>query len=72
MARTGLLLIAIGVMAWYWAGGELEKLGTYPADAGVVEAFQNYPAARMETLRYAGGALAMFGVILTLLPARRF
>ena len=71
MAKTGLLMIGLGIVAWYWAGGQLEALGSYPAGVDPIEAFRTYPAARMETLKYAGAGLAALGAILCILPSGR-
>ena len=71
MARVGLFMLGIGAIGWYWSSGELEKLGPYPSEVGIVQAIQDYPAARMDTLRYASAALAVFGVILTIMPGGR-
>lgn len=71
MARAGLLMLGLGIAGWYWSAGELEKLGTYPSDVGIVQAVQDYPAARMDVMRYGSAALAAFGLILVIMPGRR-
>jgi hypothetical protein len=64
-------MLGLGIGGWFWSSGELEKLGPYPTELAISEAMRDYPAARMDVLRYASAALATLGLVLTIMPGRR-
>jgi hypothetical protein len=70
MRKTGIVLIGVGVFAFFFAGSELEKAPPVP-DGASLEQTLRHPAGRWEIARFAAAGAAGIGVLLSLFPKGR-
>jgi hypothetical protein len=70
MRNFGGILLLLGVLGFFYASSQLEKLEPVPAGQTVSESLE-YPAGRWEMARYACAGAGLLGMILALFPKGR-
>ena len=70
MRNFGTLMLVIGVAGFLYCSQQLSKAGTVPEGKSISESLE-YDAGRWEVGRYACGAAAVFGLIMTMMPKAR-
>jgi hypothetical protein len=70
MRNFGGILLLLGVLGFFYASTQLEKLEPVPAGTAVSESL-GYPSGRWEMVRYGCAGGALLGVLLALFPKGR-
>jgi len=70
MRNFGGLLLLLGVLGFFYASSQLEKLDPVPAGTTVSEGLA-YPSGRWEMIRYACAGAGFLGVLLAMFPKGR-
>lgn len=70
MRSFGFVLLAAGLAGFLWAGDQLGRLGPVPEGLSLEEHW-DYPAGRMELLRYGSACAAGIGLLLVFFPKGR-
>jgi hypothetical protein len=70
MRNFGTLLLIGGILGFLYCSQQASKAGTVPEGKSISESLE-YDAGKWEVGRYACGAAAVFGLIMTLMPKAR-
>ena len=70
MRKFGMVVLALGALGFYHASTQLGLYEPVPPGLSVGESFR-YPAGKWEVAEYAAGAVAVVGMLLTILPKGR-
>ena len=70
MRNFGSLLLLLGIVGFLYCSSRLSETAPLPAGLSVGEGLRQ-PAGRWEVARYACGAAAGFGLLMTLFPKGR-
>jgi hypothetical protein len=70
MRNFGGILLALGILGFFYSSSRVEELGPLPAGLSVSEGLKE-SAGRWEMARYGCVAVAAFGLLMTLFPKGR-
>jgi len=70
MRSSGMILLLLGIIAFFYCTSELSSLSPVPADVALGD-YLRYEAGKWELGRYVGAALAGIGFLLALFPKGR-
>lgn len=70
MRNFGGILMLIGILGFFYAGGQVDKHDPVPPGLNVQEGMR-YPAGRWEVARYACAGLTGFGLLMAMFPKGR-
>ncbi len=70
MRNLGLVLLIVGILAFFYASSRLDDATPLPDGLSITESLKE-PAGRWQMVRYACAGLAGFGVLMALFPKGR-
>jgi hypothetical protein len=70
MRNFGLIVLILGILAFFYASSRLDEAEPLPEGLSVSEGLRE-PAGRWELARYACGGLAGFGLLMAMFPKGR-
>jgi hypothetical protein len=70
MRISGLVMLALGVLAFFYCSSELSSLDPVPAGVALSE-YMKYEAGELELGRYAAAIVAFIGLLLAFFPRGR-
>jgi hypothetical protein len=70
MRNFGLILLVLGILAFFYTSSRLEEVEPLPEGLSVFEGLKE-PAGRWEMARYACAGVAGFGVLIAMFPKGR-
>jgi len=70
MRNFGGILLLLGVLGFFYASTQIEKLAPVPDGKSVTESLE-YPAGRWEMARYGSAGAGLLGLLLALFPKGR-
>ena len=70
MRNLGLLMLVAGIVGCLDCSDKASKAGTVPEGKSISESLE-YDAGKWEVGRYACGAAAVFGLLMTMMPKAR-
>jgi hypothetical protein len=70
MRNFGGILLLLGVLGFFYASTQLDKLEPVPAGKSVSESLE-YPSGRWDMIRYGCAGAAFVGLLLALFPKGR-
>jgi len=66
----GLVMVALGVLGFFYASSKLEEAEPIPEGLSISEGLQ-YPAGRWDMARYGCAGVAGFGLLMAMFPKGR-
>ncbi len=70
MRNFGLILLVVGILAFFYASSRLDDVAPLPDGLSITESLKE-PAGRWQMVRYAWAGVAGFGVLMALFPKGR-
>jgi len=70
MRNFGGIVLILGVLGFFYAGGQKDKHPALPEGLTASETMR-YPAGRWEVARYGAAGLALFGLLMAFFPKGR-
>jgi hypothetical protein len=70
MRTFGGIFLLLGVLGFFYASAQIDKLEPVPADKTVSESLA-YPSGRWEMVRYACAGAGLLGLLLAMFPKGR-
>ncbi len=70
MRNFGLILLVVGILAFFYASTRLDDAAPLPDGLSIAESLKE-PAGRWQMVRYASAGVAGFGVLMALFPKGR-
>jgi hypothetical protein len=70
MRNAGLVLLILGILAFFYVSSRLDDVTPLPEGLSVSESLKQ-PAGRWQMLRYASAGVAGFGLLMALFPKGR-
>ena len=70
MRNFGVLMLVAGIVGFLYCSDQASKAGTVPEGKSISESLE-YDAGKWEVARYACGAAAFFGLLMTMVAKDR-
>jgi len=70
MRNSGVILLILGILAFFYASSRLEEAEPLPEGLSVSEGLKE-PAGRWQMMRYACAGVAGFGLLMAMFPKGR-
>ena len=70
MRNFGIIVLILGILAFFYASSRLEEAEPLPEGLSVSEGLE-HPAGRWEMARYACAGVAGFGLLMAMFPKGR-
>jgi len=70
MRNFGIIVLILGILAFFYASSRLDDVEPLPEGLGISESLRE-PAGRWQMVRYACAGVAGFGLLMALFPKGR-